>query len=180
MIIRKLVKMTSCLMAGIIVSTLNGAGIISAYAYDSIDSASAQQNTVIEGQGAKKPIKSKSRVSVHDPSIVKDDGKYYVFGSHIEAAESDDLQNWTRFTNGYETPGNKIFGDLSSNLAESFKWAGEDDSDCKGGFSVWAPNVTYNKDYVNKDGSRGAYMMYYCTSSTYKRSAIGFAVSKNI
>ena len=180
MIIRKLVKMTSCLMAGIIVSTLNGAGIISAYAYDSIDSASAQQNTVIERQGAKKPIKSKSRVSVHDPSIVKDDGKYYVFGSHIEAAESDDLQNWTRFTNGYETPGNKIFGDLSSNLAESFKWAGEDDSDCKGGFSVWAPNVTYNKDYVNKDGSRGAYMMYYCTSSTYKRSAIGFAVSKNI
>ena len=26
------------------------------------------------------------RVSVHDPSIIKDNGTYYVFGSHIEAA----------------------------------------------------------------------------------------------
>ena len=26
------------------------------------------------------------RVSVHDPSIIKDNGTYYVFGSHIDAA----------------------------------------------------------------------------------------------
>ncbi|MBR2913340.1 MAG: hypothetical protein IKC40_05420, partial [Oscillospiraceae bacterium] len=46
----------------------------------------------------------KARVSVHDPSIFKDaDGTYYVFGSHIDAAKTTDLQNWTRFTNGYAT-----------------------------------------------------------------------------
>ena len=129
---------------------------------------------------AKEKIEAKTRVSVHDPSIVKDGDEYYVFGSHIDAAKSTDLQNWTRFTNGYTTPGNVIFGDLSENLAGSFAWAGEDDSDSKGGFSVWAPTVFWNDNYVNDNGAKGAYMMYYCTSSTYKRSAIGFAVSQNI
>ncbi|KGE20170.1 LamG-like jellyroll fold domain-containing protein [Paenibacillus wynnii] len=119
-------------------------------------------------------------VSVHDPSIVKEGDTFYVFGSHIEAAKSTDLMNWTRFTNGYTTPGNVIFGDLSKNLAGSFAWAGENDSDSKGGFSVWAPDVFWNKDYINKDGSKGAYMMYYSASSTYMRSDIGFAVASKI
>lgn len=121
-----------------------------------------------------------SNVSVHDPSVVKDGDTYYVFGSHIEAAKSQDLMNWSTFTNGYTTPDNALYGDLSANLAESFAWAGEDDSDSKGGFSVWAPDVFWNADYVNEDGSKGTYMIYYCTSSTYIRSAIGFAVSQNI
>lgn len=119
-------------------------------------------------------------VSVHDPSIIKDGDTYYVFGSHIDAAKSTDLINWTRFTNGYTTPGNVLFGDLSKNLAGSFAWAGENDSDSKGGYSVWAPDVFWNENYKNEDGTTGAYMMYYSVSSTYIRSAIGFAVSKNI
>lgn len=65
-----------------------------------------------------------SNVSVHDPSVVKDGDTYYVFGSHIEAAESQDLMNWSTFTNGYKTPDNTLYGDLSANLAESFAWAG--------------------------------------------------------
>lgn len=84
---------------------------------------------------------TKTRVSVHDPSIIKNGNNYYVFGSHIDAAKSTDLQNWTKFTNGYTTPDNVIFDDLSENLAGSFAWAGEDDSDSKGGFAVWAPTV---------------------------------------
>jgi len=119
-------------------------------------------------------------VSVHDPSIIKVDGTYYIFGTHIEAAKSDDLMAWTRFTNGYATPGNKLYGDLSANLAESFRWAGEDDADSKGGFAVWAPEIFWNEHYVNEDGTKGAYMLYYSASSTYIRSAIGFAVSKEI
>ncbi len=122
----------------------------------------------------------KARVSVHDPSIFKDkSGTYYVFGSHIEAAKTNDLQNWTRFTNGYATTNNAIFGNLSQNLADAFAWAGEDLEDCEGGFSVWAPDVIYNPDYVNKDGSKGAYMMYFCTTSTYMRSVIAYGVSQN-
>ena len=44
----------------------------------------------------------------------------------------------------------------------------------------WAPDVFWNENYINKDGSKGAYMMYYSVSSTYCRSAIGYAVSKQI
>ena len=39
--------------------------------------------------------KLKAGVSVHDPSIIKADGKYYIFGSHMSTAVSDDLQHWT-------------------------------------------------------------------------------------
>lgn len=127
-------------------------------------------------------VANKQRVSVHDPSIIKDpqSGTYYVFGSHIEAAKSTDLQSWRSFTNGYTPTNNKLFGSLSSNLAHAFAWAGENLEDCEGGFSVWAPDVIWNPDYINTDGSSGAYMMYFCTSSTYIRSVIGFAVSQNI
>lgn len=119
-------------------------------------------------------------MSVHDPSIIKVDDLYYVFGTHIEAAKSDDLIDWTLFTNGYKTPDNILYENLSENLAQSFEWAGENDADSYGGFSVWAPEVFWNEYYLNEDGSTGTYMIYYSASSTYIRSAIGFAVSQNI
>lgn len=128
---------------------------------------------------------NKSRVSVHDPSIIKaEDGTYYVWGSHIDAAKSTDLQNWTRFTNGYTTPNNVEFGDLSKNLKKAFDWAGENLEDCdvtnpnSSGFAVWAPDVVWNPDYINSDGTKGAYLMYFCTTSTYIRSVICYAASK--
>jgi arabinan endo-1,5-alpha-L-arabinosidase len=121
-----------------------------------------------------------ARVSVHDPSIIKDNGTYYVFGSNIEAAKSTDLMNWRRFSNGYATTNNVEFGNLSQNLKKAFAWAGEDLEDCEGGFAVWAPDVVWDADYINSDGSKGAYLMYFCTSSTYMRSVIAYAASKNI
>lgn len=36
-----------------------------------------------------------STVAVHDPSIIKVDGMYYVFGSHQAVGKSEDLMNWT-------------------------------------------------------------------------------------
>lgn len=127
-------------------------------------------------------VSAASRVSVHDPSIIKDPqtGTYYVFGSHIDAAKSSDLQNWKVFTNGYQRYGNKVFDDLSGNLSKAFAWAGEDLEDCVGGFAVWAPDVWYDAEYINSDGSKGAYLMYFCTSSTYMRSVIAYAASKTI
>lgn len=121
-----------------------------------------------------------SRVSVHDPSIaVSKEGVYYVFGSHIDAAKSKDMVNWESFTNGYTTPGNKLFGNLAQNLKVPFAWAGDHDKDATN-YSVWAPDVFWNKDYVNADGTKGAYLMYFCTTSTAIRSAIAFGVSQNI
>lgn len=121
-----------------------------------------------------------TRVSVHDPSIIKEGDTYYVFGSHIDAAKSNDLINWKTFTNGYTTQNNVEFGDLSKNLSKAFAWAGENLEDCKDGFAVWAPDVIWNPDYINPDGSKGAYVMYFCTSSTYMRSVICYATAQKI
>jgi len=119
-------------------------------------------------------------VSVHDPSIFKDkDGTYYVFGSHLAQASSKDLIKWSCLgTQGYTN--SSLYGPLADSLAESFAWAGLNDEDQKGGYAVWAPDITYNENYVWEDGSKGAYMMYYCTSSTAFRSCIGYAVCKNV
>ena len=123
-----------------------------------------------------------SRVSVHDPSIVEDNGNYYVFGSHIATAKSTDLINWSAISRDYENPtGNVVYGNLVQTFKESFKWAGYDDGDCAGGkYAVWAPDVFYNKDYVWNDGSKGAWMLYYSASSTWRRSCIGFLFSKKL
>lgn len=126
-----------------------------------------------------------SHVAVHDPSIFREEdeeGKvtYYVYGTHITSAKSNDLVDWKTFTNGYNKTNNTLYGNLSENLAESFQWAGENDADCKGGFAVWAPDLVYNENYVNDDGSKGAYLLYYSVSSTYCRSAIGYAVADTV
>ena len=152
---------------------------------------SEQEEVVVPGlvteQAEWKALKEDriSRVSVHDPSIFREEdenGKvtYYLYGTHITSAKSDDLTDWKTFTNGYKKTNNTLYGNLSENLAESFAWAGENDADCKGGFAVWAPDLVYNENYVNDDGSKGAYLLYYSVSSTYCRSAIGYAVADTV
>jgi len=125
------------------------------------------------------------RVSVHDPSIIKADGTYYVFGSHLADAKSTDLMKWTQMHSDYgwnrNWKTNSIYGNILTNLAESFKWAGYNDGDCNGGgLAVWAPDIYYNPDYVWEDNTKGAYMAYYSASSTWRRSCIGYAVSKTV
>lgn len=153
-------------------------------------SAVAESTPVPENEGVvvgNKALKEGAitRASVHDPSIfveVDDNNEvtYYLFGTHITSAKSDNLVDWNVFTNGYRKTDNTHYGDLSANLQESFLWAGEDDADCKDGYAVWAPDVFYDENYVNEDGSKGAYLIYYSASSTYCRSAIGYAVSDTV
>lgn len=123
------------------------------------------------------------RVSVHDPSVVKaKNGEYYIFGSHLAGAKSKDLVNWTALGSDYDNvTDNWLYGNIRDNLKESFMWAGYDDGDCSGGrYAVWAPDVLWNPYYRNDDGSKGAYMIYYSASSTWRRSCIGYGVSKEI
>ncbi|MCC9273505.1 MAG: arabinan endo-1,5-alpha-L-arabinosidase, partial [Enterococcus aquimarinus] len=126
------------------------------------------------------------RVSVHDPSItsVTEDGEevFYIFGSHLAQAKSKDLVNWeVPFQTEYEDLDNNIIlGDIDKNLREAFEWAGKDDADSAGGYSIWAPDVIWNPNYKWKNGDKGAYMYYYSATSTWRRSNIGFAVSKTI
>lgn len=53
--------------------------------------------TAAEASGTYKAVNAHRRVSVHDPSIVKDAAakKYYVFGSHLASGVSTDMKNWS-------------------------------------------------------------------------------------
>ena len=163
-------KLTSCaLAAALVTASVSG-----------LPAATGKTAKAAAGEVTNSP----ARVSVHDPSIVEAvDGTYYAFGSHIDAAKTTDFINWQTFTNGYNTPSNTLFGDLAENLKVPFAWAGDHDMDALdswNGYAVWAPDVFYNPEYVNADGSKGAYMMYFCTTSTNIRSVIAFGVSQNI
>lgn len=124
------------------------------------------------------------RAWVHDPSIIKADNTYYIFGSHLADAKSTDMINWRQMNTDYggrNWQNDSVYGKVLDNLAESFQWAGYNDADCSGGnLAVWAPDVTWNPHYEWEDGSKGAYMLYYSASSSWYRSCIGYAVSKKV
>ena len=120
-----------------------------------------------------------TRVSVHDPSIVKADGMYYVLGSHTASASSSDLIQWTQLNSDYGNPeSTPFYGNLKETFEKPFQWAGYNDGDCAGGYAIWAPDAIWNPYYKWDDGSTGAYMLYCCTSSTWRRSCISYLVSK--
>lgn len=92
-----------------------------------------------------------------------------------------DLQHWKLVKAGGTGKSTGVSNaNLTDSLKQSYAWAGYNDQDSSGGHAVWAPDVLFNPSYVWADGSKGAYMMYYSTSSTYIRSCIGFSVSKSI
>lgn len=114
--------------------------------------------------------------SVHDPSIIKADDSYYIFGSHMEAAVSTDLHTWSRISSGY-TAGNEIFTDIAED-SDAFYFTGSINSiipvdSGNNEYREWAPDVKYNE-------TLGKYVMYYCTSSTYCSSTICYATSDTI
>lgn len=135
----------------------------------------------VQGEETESSSPELSRVSVHDPSIIKaEDGTYYVLGSHTASAKSEDLMQWEQVNFDYgnveDTP---FYGNLLETLEKPFQWAGYDDGDCAGGgYAVWAPDAIWNPYYEWEDGSTGAYMLYCCTSSTWRRSCISYLVSK--
>lgn len=103
--------------------------------------------------------------AVHDPSVIRtDDGKFYVFGSHLQAARSDDLMNWTLINSGV-FDANKLIPNVTQEMAEAFEWGQTN--------TFWAGDMIRLPD--------GKYYMYYsvCKGDS-PRAAIGLAVSDNI
>lgn len=139
-----------------------------------------EMETVSEEIADPDALKLPKHVSVHDPSIVKDkDGMYYVFGSHTAIGKSEDLIEWNQVNFDYGNPMNTPFyGTLTENFEDAFRWAGYKDGDASGGYAIWAPDMIWNPYYEWEDGSTGAYMLYACTSSTWRRSCICYLVSK--
>lgn len=109
------------------------------------------------------------RVSVHDPAIVKEGGKYYIFGSHMEAAESSDLKTWKSFAGGVDGK-NPLFDNLFDDEMKAFAYVGKY---VEGGYAVWAPDVIFNE-------AMGKWVMYFSTSHDWRTSCICFAVADNI
>lgn len=79
-----------------------------------------------------------THVTVHDPSIVKgEDGTYYIWGSHRAFAKTEDLCNWSMFTNNVNTDYGELF-------KEGAKWSEMGNSAYDIGGNTWAPDVIYN------------------------------------
>lgn len=112
-------------------------------------------------------------VSVHDPSILEVDGTYYIYGSHMAAANSTDLREWHIYPGG-KSEANPVFGKLCTDGNGGLVLTGSTDSaiPAEGGLSIWAPDVKYSQ-------KRGLYYMYYCTSSNYYSSTVCYATAKS-
>lgn len=109
-----------------------------------------------------------ARVSVHDPTIVKaEDGTFYLFGSHLAAAKSTNLTQWTNISGA-----NKLFGvskldTLMPNIKEWMNLEGGD-------LGCWAADVIYNT-------TTKKYYFYACSSQFGSTdSVMWFATSDNI
>lgn len=101
-------------------------------------------------------------VSVHDPSVIKVDNTYYVFGSHLASAKSKDLMSWTQISSEVSDD-NVLIPNVTEELSETLAWAQSD--------TLWAPDVIQLAD--------GKFYMYYnaCKGDS-PLSAMGIAVAK--
>lgn len=115
-----------------------------------------------------------SRASVHDPSIVKlEDGSYYIIGSHLGAARSNDLQNWTSAANSnLGSTRTTFFNNIYTDLAVPEKWSNTTDGYDLAG-NMWAPDIIYNKDM-------GKYCMYLSVNGQVWNSSIVLCTADNI
>lgn len=102
-------------------------------------------------------------VTVHDPSVIYTEDEYYVFGSHLQAAKSENLTQWQQISKS--VPLNTLFEDVYKEFAEEFEYAKTD--------TFWAPDVIQLKD--------GRYYLYYCLcKGDQPLSVLGVAVADNI
>ncbi|WP_423189098.1 glycoside hydrolase family 43 protein [Alkalibacterium sp. f15] len=127
------------------------------------------------------------RVSIHDPAatlVTNKDGEkvYYVFGTHISQAKTTDFLNWEvpQYSDYENMEDNILLGNAADTLKETFEWAGHDDADSAGGFNLWAPDAIWNEKFEWANGDKGAYLLFYSASSTWRRSAIALVASQDI
>ncbi len=114
-------------------------------------------------------------VATHDPALIQVDGTYYIFGTHMATAKSEDTIHWEYIGNGYK-PSNPVYQDLWASDSHVFDYAGNGNSviptDDKQNH-VWAPDVIYNRKME-------CYVLYYCTSSTWNASNLCYATSNSV
>lgn len=78
-----------------------------------------------------------SRIAIHDPAIVEDNGVYYIFGTHRRCARSTDMVHWERFENNLSCNPYSVLGDIWQ------AWPKQPENpDLLG--NIWAPDVIWN------------------------------------
>ena len=113
-------------------------------------------------EGGEKTIPKFKDVSVHDPSVIRaEDGTFYIFGSHMAAARSTDLIQWTQFSRD-ALAGCTLVENAQEEMKEALQYAKTT--------TFWAPDVQRLDD--------GRYYLYYCTcKGDSPLSMLGVAVS---
>ena len=117
-----------------------------------------------EGQGnAALPMPKFQDAGVHDPSVLRDDdGTWYIFGSHMAAARSDDLIKWTMISRDAGA-GCTLVENVQEQMREALSYARTN--------TFWAPDVIRLKD--------GRYAMYYCAcEGSSPLSMLGQAIAE--
>lgn len=112
-----------------------------------------------------------ARVSVHDPSIVKlEEGGYFIIGSHLGAAGSNDMKNWYSAANSHlGSTRTTFFNNIYTDLAVPEKWSNTTDGYNLAG-NMWAPDIIYNKDmgkycmYLSVNGQVWNFSIVLCTA----------------
>ncbi len=112
-----------------------------------------------------------TRTSVHDPSIVEANGKYYIFGSHLAWSVSSDLRNWSSLTTNVNTDYRTIFAHNAEWAALGGNQGVSTGYDISG--NLWAPDVIYNK-------AMGKWCMYMSINGDWYYSSIAMATADNI
>lgn len=86
------------------------------------------------------------RIAVHDPSIIKANGSYYIYGSHRAWAKSEDLLSWSPVANN-------VSSDFSELLTPIWEEYCKTPTNPNLAGNMWAPDMIYNE-------TMGKYCMY--------------------
>lgn len=143
---------------------LSGAMLFSAADYSGIP------EMIMDASGA-----NYSRVAVHDPSIIKlEDDSYFIIGSHLGAARSTDLGNWTSAANSSAgSTATTFFNDIYTDLAEPYAWSKPSNANYELSGNLWAPDIIYNE-------ALGKYCMYLSVNGDYWKSSIVMCTADNV
>jgi beta-xylosidase len=81
---------------------------------------------------------SAQTICCHDPSIFRDtDGTYYVFGSFLANAKSEDLHDWTSLDSEFQAT-------FTDEVKEQIRAWNKDESAGSWNSYLWAPDIVYN------------------------------------
>jgi beta-xylosidase len=77
-------------------------------------------------------------ICCHDPSIFRDtDGTYYVFGSFLASAKSEDLHDWTSLDSTFQAT-------FTDEVKDQIRAWNKDESAGNWNDYLWAPDIVYN------------------------------------